>query len=136
MTNQPPAKPPRVWFIQKPIAHNCPVGQFGPLESQAAVFQDFMPTVSLQKHEWVPVVERSAYDQLKRELSEATEMIDVWKSRSEINGKLAMKMQDERDRHKRALEKCKYQRNVNIRGFEFRVRQYDEEISRILEGKE
>lgn len=45
------------------------------------------------------------------------------------------------DRHKRALEKCKEQRNVNIHGIDTReidyiAGQYDEEISRILEGKD
>lgn len=45
------------------------------------------------------------------------------------------------DRHKRALEKCKEQRNVNIHGIDTReidyiAGQYDEEITRILEGGE
>lgn len=44
-------------------------------------------------------------DELKRELSEASEMIDVWKSRSEINGKIAMKLQDERDTCRTLAEK-------------------------------
>lgn len=51
----------------------------------------------IPQREAIHVIEKSYADRLERELSEATEMIDVWKSRSEINGKLAMKMQDERD---------------------------------------
>lgn len=39
----------RHWFIQKPIAHNVP------LESNGAVFQEFMPTVSEHKCEWIKV---------------------------------------------------------------------------------
>jgi hypothetical protein len=44
------------WFIQKPIRHNCPVGQFKSLENQGAVFQTFKPSAALKDHEWVEVV--------------------------------------------------------------------------------
>lgn len=53
--------PPRHWFIQKPIAHNCP------LRSVGAVFQTYMPTVSEQNCEWVKVVDAEAYDALAKE---------------------------------------------------------------------
>lgn len=45
----------RHWYIQKPIRTNCPIGQSGILDHQAAVFQEFMPTVSIQNCEWIKV---------------------------------------------------------------------------------
>jgi hypothetical protein len=69
MTSTENKPAPRDWFIQKPIAHNCPVGQSGPLNQIGAVFQVFRPTVALQGHEWVHVVEKSFFDQLQKELA-------------------------------------------------------------------
>lgn len=73
--DKPAAAPPREWFIQKPIAHNCP------LKINGAVFQTFMPTVSEQNCEWVRVVEYSALERLERELNEARsagqELVDL-----------------------------------------------------------
>lgn len=56
---------PREWFIQKLIAHNCPVGQNGSVNEQGAVFQTFMPTIAKQECEWVHVIEKSAYHNLR-----------------------------------------------------------------------
>ena len=39
----------RHWYIQKPIANNCPLPEGG------AVFQEYMPTVVQQKCEWIRV---------------------------------------------------------------------------------
>jgi len=75
MTSTENKPAPREWFIQKPIAHNCPVGQSGPLNQIGAVFQVFRPTVALQGHEWVHVVEMSALVECQEKLKTANELI-------------------------------------------------------------
>lgn len=45
----------RHWYIQKPIAHNCPLNQGKGVDREAAVFTEFAPTVSMQNCEWVRV---------------------------------------------------------------------------------
>lgn len=51
---------PRVWWIQKPTAHNCP------LRSVGAVFQEFKPTVAEQGCEWVGVHDSAYVELLER----------------------------------------------------------------------
>lgn len=53
------------FWIQKPVTHNCPIGQSGPLHYQCAVFQEFQPTVSLPGCEWIEVVRADSFTRKK-----------------------------------------------------------------------
>lgn len=60
------AEKPLYWFIQKPIAHNCPY------RTNGAVFQTFEPTiVDNQFGEWIKVYDAKAYDAVVKERDEA-----------------------------------------------------------------
>lgn len=60
------------WFIQKPEANNCPIGQSKPLDHQGAVFQEHPPTVALKGCEWIKVVPASAVETLLTRLTNTT----------------------------------------------------------------
>jgi len=79
MTKTINGKEVRHWFIQKPIAHNCP------LRSVGAVFEEFMPTIVEQNCEWIKVYDASYAEHLESVIIDLVEALEYFKLNQALN---------------------------------------------------
>lgn len=110
MTESSKPRAIRHWYIQKPKAHNCPIGQSGPIDQQGAVFTEFPPTIGLPNCEWIRVYSAddiqktigmglTRYSEVMFARNQALEKIAVLESKAsqfESTLKETMRVRDER----------------------------------------
>lgn len=92
----------RHWWIQKPIAHNCPVNM------RAAVFEEFEPTIREKNCEWIKVF---SADDLHKKLGMG---LSRYSHIMQVNGDLQSQLEackKERDEANIKLEQCRRERD-------------------------